>query len=98
MLLSKDHPKSTGRNLRPVFVAGCQCSGTTLMGQVIGVHRLAVLVDETDDPCTRLHVISDASNDTVGNGHFNDLCRRAQYENGSLHRWARLDTLAEALS
>ena len=74
MLLSKDLPKSTGRKLCPVFVAGCQRSDTTPMGQVIGVHRLAVLVDETDDPSTRIHVISDPSDDTSSETGTSMIC------------------------
>ncbi|MEX0343970.1 MAG: sulfotransferase [Rhizobiaceae bacterium] len=33
---------------RIVIVVGCQRSGTTLTGQILGAHRSAVLIDETD--------------------------------------------------
>lgn len=31
-----------------VVIAGCQRSGTTLVGQVLGAHPKAILIDETD--------------------------------------------------
>ena len=34
--------------LRFVFVIGCQRSGTTLTGQILGAHPNAVLLDEPD--------------------------------------------------
>ena len=43
-----------------VFVVGCQRSGTTLMGQVIGAHPSALLVDETDEVYSQIRAIFDA--------------------------------------
>jgi hypothetical protein len=36
------------RALKLIFVIGCQRSGTTLTGQILGAHPEAVLLDETD--------------------------------------------------
>ncbi len=34
--------------VRPIIILGCQRSGTTLLGQILGAHRDAVLIDEED--------------------------------------------------
>lgn len=35
-------------SVRPIIILGCQRSGTTLLGQILGAHRDAVLIDEGD--------------------------------------------------
>lgn len=39
---------ATGQALHLVVIVGCQRSGTTLLGQLLGAHRTALLVDEDE--------------------------------------------------
>ncbi|MDB5027962.1 MAG: uncharacterized protein JWO66_1651 [Candidatus Eremiobacteraeota bacterium] len=48
---------------RAIAIVGCQRSGTTLTGQILGAHPEAVLVDETDGLYPWFHAQADGSGD-----------------------------------
>ena len=62
---------------RLVFVVGCQRSGTTLTGQILGAHPSGLLIDETDDIYRQMHAIFDAKYDREMNELIDSLGRSA---------------------
>lgn len=59
---------------RFVIVVGCQRSGTTLMGQIIGAHPSALLVDEIDDVYKRMDSIFNSTDARTRDDLISELC------------------------
>lgn len=69
------------KHLTPVFVTGCQRSGTTLMGNLLGAHRNALLLDETDGIYTWVEHLIESTPDATApdlDELFSELCQRAR--------------------
>jgi hypothetical protein len=88
--------------LRPirhvVAVVGCQRSGTTLIGQLVGAHPAALLVDETDGLypwfCNDAHHERDAA-DVLwrARAKYRDADSRVRRIDGAVHLADGVDTL-----
>lgn len=66
-----------------VLIVGCQRSGTTLMGQVIGAHPLAVMIDEDDGLYKWTDALFGHTMETNVDTLFQNCCRSAmaKYQN-----------------
>jgi Sulfotransferase family len=66
---------------RLIAVVGCQRSGTTLTGQIIGAHPNAILVDETDGLYPWFHAEADERHDAEALGQAMLASAAAKYRN-----------------
>ncbi|MBL29477.1 MAG: hypothetical protein CMM50_18255 [Rhodospirillaceae bacterium] len=74
-----------------MFVVGCQRSGTTLMGQILGAHPSALLADEKDRLYASMEAIFNASDDRTRNDLIAVLCARAMGKYRSTERRSQSD-------
>lgn len=59
---------------RVIFVVGCQRTGTTLIGNILGAHSRAVLIDEADQLYPWVEAVLEGRDDTAS---FLECCRLA---------------------
>ncbi len=64
---------------RVIVIVGCQRSGTTLTGQIIGAHPQAFLVDEPDGLYPWFHAEVDARDDTASLAEAMVKCAATKY-------------------
>ncbi len=60
-----------------ILIVGCQRSGTTLMGQIIGAHPLAVMIDENDGLYDWIDALFSETTEADPQTLFNNCCLSA---------------------
>lgn len=71
-----------GKFLHPVFIVGCQRSGTTLLAQMIGANRQAILVDENEASMELATSLLDGLEPSIENLQPWLLKAKAKYKDG----------------
>jgi len=65
-------------NLKIVFIVGCQRTGTTLIGNILGAHPQAFLIDEPDGLYPWLEAILSNQDKVVASALFRKCCQKAR--------------------
>lgn len=65
-------------NLKFVFIVGCQRTGTTLVGNILGAHSQAFLIDEPNGVYQWVNSILDGQDIEVSNSLFTSCCQKAR--------------------